>query len=69
MRELKIHLSFNGNCEEAFEYYKTIFGGEFTYLGRLGDMPEDTDMPEVQEADKNKLMHISLQINENIELM
>lgn len=32
------YLSFNGNCEEAFNFYKSVLGGEFTFLGRFRDM-------------------------------
>ena len=36
-----IYLTFNGNCEEAFNFYKSVFGGEFPYIGRFKDMPSD----------------------------
>lgn len=62
------YLTFLGNCEEAFNYYKSIFGGEFTYVGRFGEMPpqEGAQMP---EEDKNKIMHISLPISKETTLM
>ena len=56
------YLNFKGNCEEAFNYYKSIFGGEFTYVGRYSEMPADPNYP-MSEADKNLIMHISLPIH------
>lgn len=62
------YLTFLGNCEEAFHFYKSVFGGEFTYVGRFKDMPpqEGQSMPE--EAG-NKIMHISLPISKETTLM
>ena len=53
------YLNFNGTCEEAFNQYKSIFGGEFSYVGRYSDMPADPNHP-ISEEDKNKIMHMSL---------
>mgnify|MGYP001809745398 CR=1 FL=1 len=39
MTTTNIYLSFNGNCEEAFSFYKSVFGGEFNYLGYYRNMP------------------------------
>jgi PhnB protein len=63
-----IYLNFNGNCEEAFNFYKSVFGGEFSYVGRFSEMPpqEGVTMP---EADGNKIMHISLPLGEGSALM
>lgn len=59
MATTNTYLNFNGNCEEAFNFYKSVFGGEFTYIGRFGDMPPSDEYP-VPEADKKKVMHVSL---------
>lgn len=59
------YLFFNGQCEEAFDFYKSVFGGEFQFLGRYGDIPTTDEIP---ESEKNKIMHISLPIK-NIILM
>ena len=59
MATTNTYLNFNGNCEEAFNFYKSVFGGEFTYIGRFGEMPPSDEFP-VSEADKNKVMHVSL---------
>jgi PhnB protein len=65
MATTNIYLNFNGNCEEAFNFYKSVFGGEFGYIGRFGEMPESNDY-KVPEADKNKIMHVSLAIGTSI---
>lgn len=65
MATTNIYLTFDGNCEEAFNFYKSAFGGEFTHIGRFGDMPESEDY-KVPEADKNKIMHVSLPIGSSI---
>ena len=65
MATTNVYLNFNGNCEEAFNFYKSVFGGEFGYLGRFGEMPESEEY-KVSEADKNKIMHVSLAIGNSI---
>lgn len=39
MAVVNLYLNFNGNCEAAFNYYKSVFGGEFTYIGKFKEMP------------------------------
>ena len=65
MATTNTYLTFNGNCEEAFNFYKSVFGGDFSYIGRFGEMPESDDY-KVSEADKNKIMHVSLSIGSSI---
>lgn len=65
MATTNTYLNFNGNCEEAFNFYKAVFGGEFTYIGRFGDMPPSDDF-KVPDSDKNKIMHVSLPIGTSI---
>ncbi len=65
MATTNVYLNFNGNCEEAFNFYKSVFGGDFGYLGRFGEMPESEEY-KVSEADKNKIMHVSLAIGNSI---
>jgi len=65
MATTNTYLTFNGNCEEAFSFYKSVFGGEFTFIGRFGEMPESEDY-KVPEADKGKIMHVSLPIGTSI---
>ena len=68
MATVNVYLTFNGNCEEAFNFYKSVFGGEFPYIGRFGDMPAENGK-EMPEADKNKIMHVSLPISQETMLM
>ncbi len=65
MVSINTYLNFNGNCEEAFNFYKSVFGGEFTYMGRFGEMPESEEY-KVPEVDKNKIMHVGLSIGSSI---
>lgn len=60
------YLNFDGNTEEAFNFYKSVFGGEFLYVHRMGDMPGGDKLP---DDEKNRLMHISLPISEYTTLM
>ncbi len=60
------YLNFAGNTEEAFNFYQSVFGGEFVMLQRFKDMPGG---PEMSEADQNKIMHISLPIGGGTILM
>ncbi|PKP01231.1 MAG: VOC family protein [Bacteroidetes bacterium HGW-Bacteroidetes-6] len=66
MTTTNIYLTFNGNCEEAFLFYKSVFGGEFNYLGHYSDMPSKEPLPE--EMGK-KVMHVGLPIGGDTMLM
>ena len=55
---------FNGNAEEAFTFYKSVFGGKFTKLSRLKDLA-GPEFP-VAEKDANKILYIALPIGINI---
>jgi PhnB protein len=57
------HVNFNGNCEEAFNFYKSVFGGEFGRIVRFKDLAglEHTS----PEGEANKIMHIELPIGGN----
>ena len=70
MKAVNPYLNFNGNTEEAFHFYKSIFGGDFLSLMRWSDMPNEVNEgPELTEEQKNKIMHIALQISPNTLLM
>ncbi len=56
-------INFNGNAEEAFTFYKSVFGGEFTKVMRFKDLASD-EFP-VSEKEENKIMHIALPIGNN----
>jgi len=57
------HINYNGNAEEAFIFYKSVFGGEFSKLVRLKDL-ESPEFP-IDQKDANKIMHIALPIGNN----
>ena len=61
------HINFNGNAKEAFEFYRSVFGGEFARVIRYKDMPAG-DFP-IDEKEANKIMHIALPIGETNTLM
>ncbi|WP_395043223.1 VOC family protein [Flavobacterium sp.] len=58
------HLNFNGNAEEAFNFYKSVFGGEFSKIMRFKDL-SSSEFP-ISEKEANKIMHIALPIGKNI---
>src|SRR5690349_15385270 len=61
MTTVNPYIYFNGNCEEAFNFYKSVFRRELTYIGRYKDVPK-TDRSIFQE-DEEKIMHVSLPIS------
>ncbi len=63
MKKLDPYLNFNGNTEEVFIFYRSVFGGTFTTLMRFGDMPGSEKMP---EADKTKIMHVALPVGQSV---
>ncbi len=69
MTTVNVYLNFPGNCEEAFEFYRSVFGGEFPYVGRFKDMPPQEGMPPLPEEMREKIMHISLPISAETTLM
>ena len=64
MASINPHINFNGNAEEAFNFYKSIFGGEFTKIVRFKDLAS-ADFP-VSEREENKIMHIALPIGKSV---
>jgi PhnB protein len=70
MAAINPYLIFNGNCEEAFLFYQSVFGGEFPYVGKFNDMPANAaGAGAISEEDKNRIMHISLPIGKDSILM
>jgi len=63
MAQINPHINFNGNAEEAFTFYKSVFGGEFAKIIRF----KDISSPEfrVPEKEANKIMHIALPVGKN----
>lgn len=58
------YINFNGNAEEAFNFYKSVFGGEFSNVSRFKDLASP-EMP-VAPHEENKIMHIALPIGPNM---
>ena len=65
MKAVNPYLNFNGNTEEAFNFYKSVFGGEFRMLMRMKDAQ---GMP-VPEGEQDKIMHIALPLSNGTVLM
>ena len=67
MASINPYIHFNGNAEEAFTFYKSVFGGEFEKIIRFKDLAS----PEfrVAEKEENKIMHIALPIGKSNRLM
>lgn len=63
MAQINPHINFNGNAEEAFTFYKSVFGGEFSKLIRFKDIASEEF--QVPDKDAHKLMHIALPIGQD----
>ena len=63
MTKVNPYLTFNGKTEEAFNFYKSVFGGEFPGLMRWADNPQCEGMT---DADKNKVMHVALPVGDSV---
>jgi PhnB protein len=63
MASINPHINFNGNAEEAFNFYKSVFGGEFAKIMRFKDLAS-AEFP-VAENEANKIMHIALPIGKS----
>ena len=64
MAQINPHINFNGNAEEAFTFYKSIFGGAFSKIVRFKDFSNEEF--QVAEKEANKIMHIALPIGKNV---
>ena len=69
MATVNIYLTFNGNAEEAFLFYQSVFGGEFAHIGKFKDMPADENGPQITEEEGNRIMHVALPISKETILM
>jgi PhnB protein len=71
MARVNTYLNFPRNTEEAFNFYKSVFGGEFSGggIGRFKDIPPSDGMPPIPDEDKNLIMHIELPIIDGHMLM
>ncbi|MCX3264539.1 MAG: VOC family protein [Pedobacter agri] len=66
MRTMHPYLNFDGQAEEAFNFYKSVLGGEFAFFKKMSDAPESDKLP---ENERNRVMHVALPINEHTILM
>lgn len=63
MSYVSTYLNFTNRTEEAFDFYRSVFGGEFEGpVSRFGDAPASPDMPPLSDEDKNLVMHVCLPI-------
>ena len=65
MANINPYLNFAGNTEEVFNFYKSVFGGEFATVMRFGEMPGCDEM-QIADGDKEKIMHIALPIGDSV---
>lgn len=61
-----VYLNFDGTCAEAFDFYKSVFGGDFAMKQTFGDAPMANEMPAEM---RDRVMHVSLPLGDNLELM
>lgn len=66
MTTINTYLTFKGNCEEAFNYYKATFKSDFSFIGRFKDMPQDDPNCQVVDEELERIMHISLPIGDTV---
>ena len=60
---LNAYLHFNDNCREAFEFYRSVFGGDFAIITTFADGPADLPVP---EGEKDRIMHVSLPVGPGV---
>ncbi len=60
---LSTYLTFGGNCREAFEFYRSVFGGEYRVFTTFGEGPDDM---RVGDDEKDRVMHVSLPVGDSV---
>ena len=60
MAIINTYLHSDGKTEEAFNFYKSIFGGEYSTFVRYSDMPDGSGFGEISDGEKQKIMHVAL---------
>jgi PhnB protein len=66
MKAVNPYLNFPGTSEQAFQFYRSVFGGQFSMLQRFGDLPNGDQTP---IEDRNRILHISLPLPNGTVLM
>jgi PhnB protein len=69
MAKVNAYINFDGNCFEAFNFYKSVFGGEFSYLGRFSDMPLPEGSAPMSADEAQRIMHVCLPLSSETMLM
>ena len=69
MTTVNTYLNFNGNCQEAFNFYQSVFGGEFSHISRFKDIPAQEGMPILAKEMEDRIMHVSLPISQETMIM
>ncbi len=69
MTTVNVYLTFEGNCEEAFNFYRSVFGGKFSDVNRFKEMPPQEGQPPMPPEMGEKIMHISFPISKETQLM
>ena len=65
MTKVNVYLLFDGNCEEAFVFYKSAFNTEFSMVSRFKDIPQQEGRQAFQDQDAGKILHVSLPIGDS----
>ena len=63
MSECSVYLTFNGNCREAFDFYRSIFGGDFDYISTFDELPKEYER---SPEDSDRIMHVSLRVKNGL---
>ena len=63
MSDCSVYLTFNGNCREAFDFYRSVFGGDFDYITTFDELPEKYER---SPEDSDRIMHVSLPVKEGL---
>jgi PhnB protein len=71
MKAVNPYLNFGGNCEEAFEFYKSVFGSDFLTVMRFKDVPAEAldESHQLPASEAEKIMHVALSIGQGTILM
>lgn len=69
MAVANVYLNFNGNCEEAFNFYRSVFGVDFLVFSKFKDMPAGEDGAKMSPEDGEKIMHVSIQLSRECAIM